>query len=117
MKKLFLSLAAMIIAVSLFAQTNKNVGINNTDPKTSLDVNGGLSLRIKALPLGNGANNDVNISDGYSFYRITGPSAAFSISGLTNGYDGRVVTLYNSTGKLLTLKTLDGTVTAADQIN
>lgn len=82
---------------NLFAQ----VGIGNTDPKTMLDVSGALSLREgPALNLTNGENIDIDLGTTvYSNYRIVGPTADFSINGITGvtGADGLLVTLVNST--------------------
>src|ERR1043165_1204119 len=80
---------------------NRNglVGINST-PNTYLDINGDLALRQGALTLSNGNNNNVVTANnpfpaGKSFYRITGPSADFNITGVSGGQDGRIVILFN----------------------
>lgn len=38
-----------------------------------------------------------------SFFRITGPTTAFTITGFAGGYDGRLVTLYNTTAAAVTI--------------
>ncbi len=88
---------------------NRNglVGVNTTAPATRLDINGDLALRQTTLTLVNGSNDNVNISPfpaGNSYYRITGPTAAFSLTGLTAGADGRIVILQNATTQTLTVK-------------
>ncbi len=100
---------------------NKNglVGINGT-PVSYLDVNGDLALREGALTLANGANNNVVTANnpfpaGKSFYRITGPTAAFNITGLTGGQDGRIIVLYNATAFNMTL-THNSTSTLSNRI-
>mgnify|MGYP001582366707 FL=1 len=50
----------------------------------------------------NGANNDLTLP-ATAFARVTGPGAAFNITGLTGGEDGRVVFLYNTTAQNMTL--------------
>jgi hypothetical protein len=104
------------INISLMAQS---VGVNlpvGTTPNTMLDVNGGVSFREgTALTCVNGVNSNIALAN-YSFYRITGPTAAFSITGFGNGVDGRVLTIINASGQTMTLSHLT-TSTAANQIN
>tara|TARA_R110002012_G_scaffold99570_2_gene237626 strand:+ start:350 stop:1279 length:930 start_codon:yes stop_codon:yes gene_type:complete len=94
----------LILSFSTFAQ----VGIGNTDPKTALDVNGALSLREgSALTVGNGINIDLGTTV-FSQYRITDPTADFSISTFltANGVsaaDGQLLTLINTTPYKMTL--------------
>lgn len=83
--------------------SNGLVGINTTVPATYLDINGDLALREgTALSLANGANGTI-VPGTTSHVRITGPTGAFSIAGLTGGVNGKVITLINTTGQDLTL--------------
>jgi hypothetical protein len=82
---------------------------------TKLDVNGDLALRSNTITLVNGANNNVAIG-GYSDIRIAGPTAAFNITGLAAGVNGKVVTLLNTTTSSFTVSNLNGSSTAANQI-
>jgi hypothetical protein len=92
------------VNMAIIAMLNSNVGISTSTPNTKLDVNGDIALRCAALPLVNGANNDVNLlTTEMSYYRITGPGAAASITGMTGGYDGRIVVLFNGSGQYITL--------------
>jgi hypothetical protein len=97
-------LMVLIISISLQAQ----VGIGTTDPKTMLDVNGAISLREgPALSLMNGINNDISLgSSVYSMYRIIGPTADFSITGIVPvaSVDGQVIVLQNTTDYDITIK-------------
>jgi hypothetical protein len=97
----------------------QNVGVKlpaSTSPNTSLDVNGSVAYREgTALALVNGVNSDVVLGT-FSLFRITGPTAPFSITGFTNGTDGRVLTLINATSQILTL-THQATSLAVNQIN
>lgn len=52
--------------------------------------------------LANGANNNVDPGNAL-IVRITGPTAAFSISGVTGGYTGRLLILYNTTGQQMSI--------------
>ncbi len=68
-----------------------------------------------SLVLVNGANSNVDISTSGVFLRITGPTAAFNVTGFTNGYAGRRLIIYNSAAQDMTL-TNDATSTAANRI-
>ncbi|HLP50404.1 MAG TPA: hypothetical protein VK154_05935 [Chitinophagales bacterium] len=123
MKKLLLSFTGIALCCSiLFAQ---NVGIGTNDPKSKLDINGGLSLRegpVITLVNGGasgGANDNIilpDISAGVKagFYRIAGPTAAFSIYGIVplTGADGQMVTLVNTTSNVMTIKNNGSSVAA-----
>src|SRR4051812_42911793 len=104
-------LSPLVLALVLFLDvSSQNVGIGTNDPKSKLDINGGISLREgPALALQNGGASggtndnvvlpDMAIGGKAGFYRITGPTAAFSLFGLvpTTGADGQMVTLVNTT--------------------
>jgi hypothetical protein len=62
---------------------------------------GDLAFTGNALTLANG--NNVDLSTGNVFYRITGPTGAFYISGLIGGRDGQQIILENATGYSLTV--------------
>ena len=64
--------------------------------------------------LANGANNNVNLNED-KFIRITGPTGAFSISGIAGGINGKEVYLYNAVAFDMTI-TNDATSTAANRI-
>lgn len=70
----------MLLGTVAFGQ----VGISTTDPKTTLDVNGSMSLRDGGvLNMINGSNDDVDLGTApHSVYRISGPSADFMITGI-----------------------------------
>jgi Chaperone of endosialidase len=84
----------------------QNMGIKmpiSTLPNTTLDVNGASSFREgTARTLVNGANNDIVI-DSMSFYRLTGPTLPFSITGFTNGQNGRMLSVVNATTQVMTI--------------
>lgn len=88
--------------------TNTRLGINTTTPNTKLDVNGDVAMRENSITLGNGNNNNVSVGN-YSFIRITGPTAAFTITGIAGGQNGRVLVLYNDSGQPMTINHLDNT--------
>jgi hypothetical protein len=94
--------------------SNGNVGLGTTTPSTTLDVNGSVAYKRNNVTCANGVNSNLNVGN-YSFIKISGPTAAFSITGITGGVDGRIVTLYNSTGQNMTI-TNDATSTAANRV-
>lgn len=108
-----------ILFILLFSQSlmSQSIGIKTSTPQTTLDVNGSVAMREGgALAVVNGANNNVTI-DTMSFYRITAPTAVFSITGFTNGSDGRLLTIINASSYTLTLKHQSASSTAANRIN
>ncbi|HLP52286.1 MAG TPA: tail fiber domain-containing protein [Chitinophagales bacterium] len=114
MKKIYLLAFTCLCAASVFPQ---NVGIGTNDPKAKLDINGSLALREgPAITLANGgasggANDNIVLPDitagvKAGFYRIVGPTAAFSVYGIVPvaGADGQLVTLVNTTSNAMTIK-------------
>lgn len=102
---------------------NGDIGINTTAPKTKLEVAGAVSLNEgTATALINGLNSNVSFggvnSMPYSLYRITGPTAAFSIGGIVpaTGADGQIITIENTTAQDMTLLHQSSNSTAANQI-
>ncbi len=95
---------------------NGRSGFNTTTPAARVDVNGDIALRQKTLTLATGANSDITAVDTMTFYRITGPTGAFNVTGFTGGVDGRVLILYNTTTQPMTITNL-ATSGAANQIN
>ena len=113
--KLLLNIALLIFSIGIQAQ---NVGINTTTPQAALDVQGDVILRNVNITLVNGANENVNVSSVKSaHYSILGPNSVFDIGGLTGGIDGRILSLYNPTPFLMTIKHLSSGSVAANQIN
>ncbi|MBL7813867.1 MAG: tail fiber domain-containing protein [Saprospiraceae bacterium] len=113
----FLSFVLFLMTFSI--SYSQNLGVKLADgvsPNTTFDVNGAVSFREgTALTLTNGVNSNVALSE-YSFMRVTGPTAAFSITGFSGGNDGRVLTIMNNTSQVMTL-THQATSLSANQIN
>jgi hypothetical protein len=97
--------------------TGQNVGINTASPEATLDVNGDIILRPGTLSLVNMSEQvlDVN-SNKYSYYRVSGPTADFAISGITEGVDGRMLTLFNQSGFNMVLNAQDQDADPSDRI-
>ncbi len=79
----------------------------------SIGAIGSLFTPVVALTLANGANADKTLATG-AWFRITGPTGAFSLSGLTGGANGRIIRVYNPTAQNMTI-TNDATSTAANR--
>jgi Chaperone of endosialidase len=114
--RFFTILLFLALQISLDAQ---NMGVKlpvSTSPNTTLDVNGSSALREgTAMALSNGVNTNIVLGD-FSFFRITGPTAGFSITGFMGGQNGRVLHLINATSQILTF-THQATSIAGNQIN
>lgn len=85
---------------------NGNTGVGNTAPNTKLEVAGALSLNEgSALTFANGVNNNIALGGPFSMYRITGPTAVFSLTGVVPvaGANGQIVTIENTTTFPMTL--------------
>ena len=115
MKKI-ISLLAIIIFVT--ADTHaQNVGIGTTTPTAKLEIAGDLALQKATLTIADGINNDVDLTtQKFSYYRITGPTADFTITGFDGGSDGRILTLVNSTTFIITIANENVGSVAANQI-
>lgn len=113
-KKYFIKtfLTTCFIAILFCFSSYAQVGIGNTNPTTQLDIDGAISLREGGvLTLVNGNNNNVNLgATPYSFYRITGPTAAFNIRTIipSTNADGQIVILENTTNNTMTLRHNNG---------
>ncbi len=94
--------------------TAQSIGIKTIAPLATLDINGSVAMREGTpLSIANGMNNNVAI-DSMSYYRITAPTAIFTITGFLNGQDGQLLILYNATAYAMTIANQTGT--AGNQI-
>ena len=93
--------------------------IHDSKAGLSLDsvVTDVIQLPFGAFAASNGANNNIALPN-KSFIRITGPTGAFSISGITKpaNPDGRVVILYNTVGYAMTITNNATSSAAANRI-
>jgi len=94
---------------------------SDTAPTTGFNVDvktGGMfGIRIATLTLANGSNDNVSVTS--SVVLVSGPTAAFEITGFTIGgatpTDGAHLTVINNTGFVMTIKH-DVTSTAANRV-
>ncbi|MBK9567718.1 MAG: hypothetical protein IPO37_21895 [Saprospiraceae bacterium] len=91
-------LGIFILLLTQVSVNAQNIGINNTDPQSSLDINGDLRLRTQTLTLPQGISHDVDLTTqkaaGYNF--AGGALDGAIISGFNGGVDGRIVTIFNN---------------------
>ncbi len=110
------------ILVSFFILTisfsyGQKVGINITSPEASLDVYGDVIFRSADLVVNDGITLALDVNaNAFSYYRLTGPTAAYTIAGITQGSEGRLVTLFNRSGFTLQVNNSDGSATSTHQI-
>lgn len=84
-----------ITALSLSTIAYSQVGINTSDPKATLDINGSLANRESIVPI---ASNAVNITPNMSQYRITGTAEAdFTITVGAASIEGQRLVIFNDT--------------------
>lgn len=79
-----------------------------------LSVTGRMNARRNSMTLASGLNSDIPTVG--SYYSISGPTAAFSLGGFTNGNDGDYLDIYNATSQAMTIKNLDASSTSGNRI-
>jgi hypothetical protein len=114
MKKYVSLVSAMLCYQVIFCQ---NVGVNTPTPEATLDINGDIIIRTTAITVADGITLalDVNTTR-FSYYRVTGPTADFTLAGITAGIDGRLLTLFNRSGFTMQLNNEDATAAVTDMI-
>jgi hypothetical protein len=114
MQKVFFSL---LLSLTSWVAAAQNVGINTTSPQAALDVYGDVIFRSADLVVADGTTLALDVNNNrFSFYRVAGPTAGFTIAGLTQGVEGRLVTLFNRSGFTMQLNHLDAAASVNDRI-
>lgn len=114
MKKYVLLVVITFCSLIVFSQ---NVGINTETPEASLDVNGDVIFKTSELTVADGINIALDINTTrFSYYRLSGPTADFTVAGITAGNDGRLLTLFNRTGFTMQLNNEDVNAALTDMI-
>lgn len=101
---------------AMVVRKNGTVSINGSQSGTKLDVNGDVAHRQNIITLSNATNNNITTGT-FSFVKIEGPTNAFSITGIQNGSDGKILTLLNLTGQNMTIVNQSGLSNADNRIN
>ncbi|WP_462252127.1 autotransporter outer membrane beta-barrel domain-containing protein [Ferruginibacter sp.] len=113
------SLLVFIISIVLLVakSSSQNVGVNTPTPEATLDVNGDLILRTTEITVADGITIALDINTTrFSYYRLTGPTADFTIAGIAAGNDGRLLTLFNRTGFNMQINNEDVNAAVTDMI-
>lgn len=96
------------------------IGVGTTTPNTQLDLTGDLATReynyTTAVPTTlNNANFD-GAGNQVGFVRLSSASAPFSITGITGGVNGKMMSIYNATGQSMTIVNQSTSSTAANRM-
>ncbi|MDD5530436.1 MAG: hypothetical protein PHX21_10490 [bacterium] len=93
-----------------FAGNVKVNGTLTTDSLTTnnLITNNNLILSNEEIILSDGDNVDVVLSNNKIYFRISGPTSSFSISGFSGGIANRIIIIYNATNQNMTIKNNSG---------
>jgi hypothetical protein len=114
MKKYLLLVNVLFCFQVIYCQ---NVGVNTPTPEAALDVNGDVIFRTSDLPVADGVNIALDVNTArFSYYRLTGPIADFTLAGITAGNDGRLLTLFNRTGFTMQINNEDAGAAVTDMI-
>jgi hypothetical protein len=81
-----------------------NIGFGTVVPDTKVDIAGDLSTRESVSSTTTNPISDAAISASTSFITMNGQTADYSFTGIANGYDGKFLTIYNSTPFKMTLE-------------
>jgi hypothetical protein len=115
MKKNCLFFSLLLLSnILLFSQ---NVGIGSATPVTKLDVNGDFALRTFNQSIANGLNHNLDLSTNkFSYYRLTGATATYTVTGIAGGVEGRWVTIQNASNQTLIVANANAGSLAGNQI-
>ncbi|MDZ4748559.1 MAG: hypothetical protein SH808_08730 [Saprospiraceae bacterium] len=110
-------ITGIILFTALTNLSAQHVGIGTETPEAMLDVNGDVIFRTGELTIADSLNYilDVN-STKYSYYRVLDTLGDFTISGISPGIDGRIVTLFNRSNFNMQLNHLDLAVDSTQRI-
>lgn len=115
MRRTYLLFCLLLLGFGLVSA--QNVGIGTAVPNTKLDIRGDFAFRTATINLINGQNHNVPISASkFSYYRVTGATAVFGITGLDGGSDGKVLVLLNATNFPLIIYNNNASSLAANRI-
>ncbi len=95
--------------------SGSNSTFGATSGTTRVDINGDLALRANGVVAASGTNNNLG-SGTFSYIKISGPTADFTITGLNNGVNGRVLIIYNAVAFNMTIANDNASSTASNRI-
>lgn len=107
----------LIMLANTSAAVSQNVGINITSPQAALDVYGDIIIRSADITVADGTTLALDVNyNRFSYYRLSGPTAAFTVAGITAGVEGRLVSFFNRSGFDMQLNNDDPAATAINRI-
>lgn len=112
-----LNIGNAIYGTGIIDGATRRIGIGAPAPGTTLDVNGSFGLSADLSPVSIGASQNNYAPAGHdtaSVLRLTA-SAAYNITGLAGGVDGRILTLVNIGANTITLVDESASSTAANR--
>ena len=92
-----------------------NIGFGTVAPNVLGDFNGAIATRKGTVAVANGLNSNI-ATPAFSYVRLTGPTAVFSIGGFTLPSDGRQLVVYDTVAFAMTIVNEDASSTAANRI-
>lgn len=95
---------------------NGNAGFSTTLPAAKIDINGDLAIREKNLLISIGNNHNVLVGLS-SFVNFGNPTAAFTITGIQGGVDGKILTILNTSTFNMTIANLNAGSDPVNRIN
>lgn len=110
----------LLLAVLLLYATiisGQNIVFGTGQSQNLIDINGDLALGSTSLSIGNGLLNDVSTRTSFSSFIVTGPSVPFTIAGMTQRVEGKLISLYNNTDFIMSLANDAGSAAANARIN
>ena len=102
---------------SLIGVLNQYFRVSDSKAPITIDSLTSKYLRLPATShtASNGSADDVTLSKG-TFVRITGPTAAFTFTGIVKGVDGEIRVLFNSTAQNMTIANESASSTAENRV-
>lgn len=115
MKKIIVLFTSLVIIS--FNSIAQNVGVNTAIPEAALDVNGDIILRPANLTVADGVTIALDINTlKFSYYRVNGPTADFTLAGIAAGVDGRQLSLFNRSGFSMQINNEDASALPENRI-
>lgn len=97
-------------------KSGRNTGFGAVTPLNTVHIDGGISVNDQTITLSSGVNNDVALPAKAGALYVSGPTGAYSITGIAGGHKGRQITIFNYTTYALTVAHNSGLSSAGSRI-
>lgn len=104
------------MTVASYYVTGNNTMLLDIKSGSVFDFEAGTQVKQTSLTLSNGQNDNVTLPAKTGVVTVTGPTAIYSITGLTGGLLGRSIKLVNDTNYVLTLKVNSSSSTTGNRL-